>query len=180
VGLDTDTDDTLMARAEQIESAVFDTRDRAQYEFYTKASLVLQDMLQDTSPEPERRCILHLRDHFEEELETLTQRLDAAISSLRPAERSDNVYRWGTGEDRQLYYFMMGVTNTLRKHRAHFPGLDSLYRVKGLGYNVEEAYDRLARECPTLDMARDIGIRQLLAYDFGHLRALVQSTLPER
>ena len=80
--------------------------------------------------------------------------------------------------ERQLYYFMMGVTNTLRKHRSHFPSLDALYRAKGLGYNVEEAYERLSRECPTLDVARAIGIGPLLGYDFADIRALIRSTLP--
>ena len=158
---------------------MFDTRERTQYEFYSKASLVLQDMLEDTRDDQERRSMLQLRDHFEERLETLTEQMAALISSLQEAERSSDIHYWGDQEDRQLYYFMMGVTNTLRKHKAHFPALDQLYRAKGLGYNVEEAYDRIARECPTLGAAREIGVRKLLTYGFKDIKALVQSTLPK-
>lgn len=175
-----DADAMLNRRAEQIESAVFDTRDGAQYEFYAKALLVLQDMLQDTSDEAHKRRILGLSGYFEEQSEVLGQRMDAAISSLRGAGPPPDKSPWGDAADRQLYYFQMGVTNALRKHRAHFPSLDGLYRAKGLGYNVEEAYELLALESPTLNLARDIGIQRLLAYDFGHIRALVRATLPDR
>ncbi len=165
--------ETLARRAEAAEVELFGEARRERYTFYGKAALVLQDMLQD-EPEGERREALRdLLKAFDEQVEALQAEMDRAMAKMPEPE----TLSWGDSRDRRLYYFKMGVTNSLRRS-GHLESLGHLYRRQGVNYDVEEAYHLAAQECPPLVLADEIEIDRLLCMGPSEVQGLVRGALP--
>lgn len=165
--------EALARRAEAAEIELFGDERRERYALYGKAALVLQDMLQD-APEGERRdAIRNLLEAFDGQIESLQAELEQAMAKVPEPE----TLVWGDSRDRRLYYFKMGVTNSLRRS-GHLQSLGHLYRCQGVNYDVEEAYDLAAQECPPLVLAGQTGIDRLLRMGPAEVQGLVQRALP--
>ena len=85
---------------------------------------------------------------------------------------------WGDSRDRRHYYFKMGVTNSLR-HSGCLQSLGQLYWMRGVNYDVNEAYDLAARECRVLASADLMDLDRLLTLGPGQVRSLVDRALPD-
>ncbi len=91
----------------------------------------------------------------------------------------DDRLLWGSSEERRLYYFKMGVTNSLRRSGV-LESLGHLYGFQGVNYDVEEAYGLAARECPQLNSAAALGLGRLLSLEPAEVEGLVRGALPRR
>ncbi|MDA0747042.1 MAG: hypothetical protein O2954_11015 [bacterium] len=166
--------ETLSQRAETVEVNLFGEGRRERYTLCGKASLVLQDMLQGNAGEEKKEVIRCLLQVFDGELESLQQELAQAMGSVP----DPGGLLWGSSQDRRLYYFKMGVTNSLRRS-GRLESLGHMYRLRGVDYDVQEAYELAAQECPQLFLAGEIGIDRLLQMGPLEVRGLVGRALPE-
>ncbi len=164
----------LARKAEAIEMDLFGEGKRERYVFYGKAALVLQDMLQDEKEAARREVLRGLLEMVDGQIEAFQAELDRLMAYIPEPD----TLRWGDKRDRQLYYFKMGVTNSLRRS-GQLESLGHLYRYRGVNYDVLEAYDLAAQECPQLLGADVIGIDGLLRMGSGEVRALARQALPE-
>ena len=174
VGDDTLDLEALARKAEAIEMDLFGEGKRERYVFYGKAALVLQDMLQDERVAARREILRGLLEMVDGQIDAFQAELDRSMADVPEPD----TLRWGDRRDRQLYYFKMGVTNSLRRS-GQLDSLGHLYRYRGVNYDVEEAYDLAAQECPQLIAADVIGIDGLLRMGSGEIRALARQALPE-
>ncbi len=166
--------EALARRAEAIELDLFGEGKRDRYGFYGKAALVLQDMLQDEKEASRREVLRGMLDMVDGQIDAFQAELDRSMEYIPEPD----TLRWGDKRDRQLYYFKMGVTNSLRRS-GQLDSLGHLYRYRGVNYDVLEAYDLAAQECPQLFAADVIGIDGLLQMGSGEVRALARQALPE-
>ena len=166
--------EALARRAEAIEMDLFGEGRRDRYAFYGKAALALQDMLQDESEAARSEVLRGLLEMVDGQIEAFQAELDRSMAHIPEPD----TLTWGDKRDRQLYYFKMGVTNSLRRS-GQLESLGHLYRYRGVNYNVQEAYDLAAQECPQLFAADVIGIDGLLRMGSGEVRALARQALPE-
>jgi hypothetical protein len=147
---------------------------RERHTFFVRASLVLQDMAQGEAEAGRRRAIGQVLSSFDEAAHKVQEEMSAAMAGL---EADDSSLLWGDSADRRLYYYKMGVTNSLRRSGV-LDSLRHLYRFQGVDYDVVEAYGLASRECPLLDRAEMLGVEHLLTMGPSDVRALVQGTLP--
>ncbi len=166
--------EALVRKAEAIEMDLFGDGKRDRYVFYGKAALALQDMLQDEKEAARREVLRGLLEMVDAEINAFQEELDRSMAHVPEPD----TLRWGDRRDRQLYYFKMGVTNSLRRS-GQLDSLGHLYRYRGVNYDVLEAYDLAAQECPQLFAADVIGIDGLLRLASGEVRALARQALPE-
>lgn len=166
--------ETLVRKAEAIEMDLFGDGKRDRYVIYGKAALVLQDMLQDEREDARREVLRGLLAMVDARINAFQEELERSMAYIPEPD----TLRWGDRRDRQLYYFKMGVTNSLRRS-GQLESLGKLYRYRGVNYDVLEAYDLAAQECPQLFAADVIGIDGLLQMGTGEVRALAKKALPE-
>ncbi|MDE2887166.1 MAG: hypothetical protein OXR72_03065 [Gemmatimonadota bacterium] len=166
--------EALVRKAEAIEMDLFGDGKRDRYLFYGKAALVLQDMLQEEREAARREVLRGLLEMVDARIDACQEELDRSMAYVPEPDS----LRWGDRRDRQLYYFKMGVTNSLRRS-GQLESLGHLYRYRGVNYDVLEAYDLAAQECPQLFAADVIGIDGLLRLASGEVRALARQSLPE-
>lgn len=166
--------EALVRKAEAIEMDLFGDGKRDRYVFYGKAALALQDMLQDEREAARREVLRGLLEMVDAQIDACQEELDRSLEYMPEPD----TLRWGDRRDRQLYYFKMGVTNSLRRS-GQLDSLGHLYRYRGVNYDVLEAYDLAAQECPQLFAADVIGIDGLLRLASGEIRALARQSLPE-
>ncbi|MCE2439189.1 MAG: hypothetical protein J4F39_07165 [Candidatus Latescibacteria bacterium] len=166
--------EALVRKAEAIEMDLFGDGKRERYVFYGKAALVLQDMLQDEREAARREVLRGLLEMVDARINAYQEDLERSMAYIPEPD----TLRWGDRRDRQLYYFKMGVTNSLRRS-GQLESLGHLYRYRGVNYDVLEAYDLAAQECPQLFAADVIGIDGLLQMASGEVRALARQALPE-
>ncbi len=166
--------EALVRKAEAIEMDLFGDGKRDRYVFYGKAALVLQDMLQDEREDARREVLRGLLEMVDARINAFQEELERSMAYIPEPD----TLRWGDRRDRQLYYFKMGVTNSLRRS-GQLESLVHLYRYRGVNYDVLEAYDLAAQECPQLFAADVIGIDGLLQMGTGEVRALARQALPE-
>jgi hypothetical protein len=170
-----DDPETLAQRAEAAEEMLFGSGRREAYALLSKVTLVLQDMQQDAAGAERATLIRDLLAVFGDRLETLQEELAAAMAKLPDS----GALKWGDSRDRRQYYFKMGVTNALRRSGS-LESLGRLYWLRGVNYDVAEAYDMAAQECPVLSAAHLMDIDRLLALGPAEVRAMVDRALPER
>ncbi len=166
--------EALARKAEAIELDLFGEGKRDRYGFYGKAALVLQDMLQDEKEASRREVLRGMLEMVDDQIDAFQTELDRSMAYIPEPD----TLRWGDKRDRQLYYFKMGVTNSLRRS-GQLDSLGHLYRYRGVNYDVLEAYDLAAQECPQLFAADVIGIDGLLQMGSGEVRTLARQALPE-
>ncbi|MDE3000680.1 MAG: hypothetical protein OXU79_16530 [Gemmatimonadota bacterium] len=164
----------LERKAEAIEMDLFGDGKRDRYVFYGKAALALQDMLQDEGEAARREVLRGMLEMVDAQINAFQEELDRSMAYIPEPD----TLRWGDRRDRQLYYFKMGVTNSLRRS-GQSDSLGRLYRYRGVNYDVLEAYDLAAQECPQLFAADVMGIDGLLRMGSGEVRALARRALPE-
>ena len=102
------------------------------YSFYGKAAIVLQDMMDEEPRGSRREVLVALLEVFDDRIERLQGEMSEAMERVPEPES----LLWGDGRDRRLYYFKLGVTNSLRRSRQ-LESLAHLYRLKGVNYDVE-------------------------------------------
>ncbi len=163
----------LVRRAEVVETELFGDDRLESYSFYGKAAIVLQDMMDEEPRGSRREVLVALLEVFDDRIERLQAEMSEAMERVPEPES----LLWGDGRDRRLYYFKLGVTNSLRRSRQ-LESLAHLYRLKGVNYDVEEAYRLASRECPPLVMADVMQIEQLLQMGPGEIHGLVYRSLP--
>jgi hypothetical protein len=163
----------LVRRAEEAETELFGEERRERYVLYGKAAMVLQDMLQEETDPDRSEAIRELLGGFDERL----SRLEAEMTESMAAVPEPEALQWGDSRDRRLYYFRMGVTNSLRRG-GRLESLGHLYRLHGVNYDVEEAYRLAAEECSPLIQADRIELGQLLRMGPVEVRGLVERALP--
>jgi len=151
--------DSLLEKADEVEVELFGDDRRARMHFYSRAALVLQDRIQ-SEPDAERRQVMGdvLRE-FDKALSLLQEEMHEAMAAL---PEDQEALAWGSSEDRRRYYFKMGVTNSLRRS-GHLSSLGSLYRFRGVNYDVEEAYQLASEEEPLLTRAASLELSSLVA-----------------
>ena len=163
----------LVRRAEAAETELFSEERRERYVLYGKAAMVLQDMLQEETDADRCEAIRELLKGFDERLSQLQAEMTRSMAAVPEPE----ALQWGESRDRRLYYFRMGVTNSLRRG-GRLESLGHLYRLHGVNYDVEEAYGLAAEECPPLVLADRVELGQLLRMGPVEVRGLVERALP--
>ena len=159
---------SLRQRAEEVETELFDDRRRALLDFYSRAVLVLQDRIQ-SEPDADRRSTAAIvLGRFDAELISLQEEMSRAMAEL--PEDPEAIF-WGDSEDRRRYYFKMGVTNSLRRS-GHLSSLGSLYRFRGVNYDVDEAYQLAGEEEPLLLRAASLDFSTLISLGPPDVRRL--------
>ena len=173
VGDDTLGMEALARRIEAEETRLFGEGRRERLLLYGKAVLALQDMAQGEMEGERLDAVRALLRMFDEQVALLQAEMDRAMAKIPEPE----TLLWGDSRDRRLYYFRMGVTHSLRRS-GHLESLGHLYRLQGVGYDVEEAYHLAAQECPLLGLADRVGIDRLLGMGPAQVQGLVQRALP--
>ncbi len=173
VGDDAFDESVLAEHAEQIERDLFDEETRQKQLFFSRAVVALQDMVQSESEEGRRSTLGQLLECFDRALEGLRTTMDTKMAAVEPAEG----LLWGDSADRRLYYFKMGVTNSLRRS-GEIASLGHLYRYQGVNYDVAEAYDLAGQEIPALRQAEGLGIDRVLTMRPDEVHSLVGRGLP--
>ena len=164
---------TLAADAERIGRELFDEQTRRRQVFFSRAVVALQDMVQNDRDDDRRRTVGAVLDRFGNALDEFQQMMDERMADVD----SDGELQWGDSADRRLYYFKMGVTNSLRRS-GRIDSLGHLYRYQGVNYDVTEAYDLASQEVPALRQAEELGIGRVLALRPDEVHALVGRGLP--
>jgi hypothetical protein len=164
--------EALESKAEAIELRLFSETDRSQYVLCQKAALVLQDMLQAEPEGARSKTIKALLQEFDIRIVSYQDRLSRNMEELH----GQDALLWGDSSDRRMYYFKMGVTNSLRRS-GKLKSLGHLYRYKGVNYDVLEAYGLAAQECKELAAADNLGIERLLQMKPADVQGLVQQRL---
>ena len=166
----------LERRAEKAEMQLFGEGRRQRAALYTKAVIVLQDMRQASGKDRDRSHFIQgLLEGFDRHLERTQEEIDKAMALLPDSGE----LLWGDGGDRRLYYFKLGVTNALRRS-GYLNSLSSLYRLQGVNFDVEEAYDLASEEANPLVLADAIGIERLVAMGPAEVHNLVHRSLSDR
>ena len=160
------------ARVDLADTALFGDERRERHTVFGKAALVLQDMLKDERSEPRKDVIASLLRVFDAQIESLQQEIESAMAQIP----TQDALLWGDGQDRRMYYFKMGVTNVLRRS-GKLESLRHLYQLKGVNYNVEEAFQLAAKECPILALAERVGISFLIGMGPADVQGWVQRAL---
>lgn len=159
---------SLSGRADKIERTLFDEETRSRHAFYSRAAIVLQDMAQEAVSDDRRKVVGAVLAEFDSALASV----QSALSNRMADVGDPNALQWGDAADRRLYYFKMGVTNSLRRW-GRLDSLGHLYRYQGVNYDVVEAYDLAEQEVPALRLAEAIGIDRVLTMGPNDVRALV-------
>jgi hypothetical protein len=165
----------LQRRAEEAEVELFGEGRYQRWSLCGKATLVLQDMLDGAVDPKESELLKDLLESFDQRLKQTRDEIDRAMALLPDS----NQLLWGSDADRRLYYFKMGVTNALRRS-GFVQSLDHLYRLQGVNYDVEEAYDLASQEADPLVLADAIGIERLVTLTPSDVHNLVHRSLPSR
>ena len=165
--------ETLARVAEAAEIELFGGERRERYDLFGKAALVLQDMLQGERDADRLDAIRSLLAVLDGEIRELQDELARSMAAIPAPE----TLLWGDFRDRRLYYFKMGVTNSLRRS-GRLESLGHLYRLNGVNYDVEEAYELAATECAPLALADRLGIDRLLGMGPSDVQGLVNRSLP--
>lgn len=173
---DAQTFDALRQRADEAEAVLFDDHRRSLLDFYSRAVLVLQDSIQAETDDTKRDAIRVVLTRFDEELVSLQEEMDRAMADLPD---DPDTLAWGDSEDRRRYYFKMGVTNSLRRS-GHLSSLGSLYRFRGVNYDVEEAYQLAGEEEPLLLRAANLDFRTLVSLGAPDVRRMTTGRTPGR
>ena len=163
----------LSRRTEEVENELFGDGRREMHALLGKASIALQDMLQAESEGTRAEEIRALLGVFDGRLAELQDQM--AEDMARIPEPGGLL--WGSSRDRRAYYFKMGVTNSLRRSGC-VQTLGHLYRLRGVNYDVEEAYDMAAQECRVLEAARAMGIEALVAMGPAEVKGMLDRALP--
>ncbi len=174
VGDDRADPEEMSRRADEAEETLFGDGRRESYALLGKVCLALQDMLREPSDATHSEAVRDLLQRFDARLKALQAEMAADMSSLP----DDDHLKWGDGRDRLHYYFKMGVTNSLRRSGC-LESLGQLYWIRGVNYDVAEAYDLASRECRALASADLIDVDRLLVLGPADVRALVDEALPE-
>ena len=114
-----------------------------------------------------KEAILRLLSSFDAELITLQEALSQSMTALPDSEQLS----WGDSQDRRMYYFKMGVTNSLRRS-GHLSSLGHLYRYRGVNYDVEEAFQMAGEEEPILLQAAGMDFSSLISLGASDVRRL--------
>lgn len=163
----------LTRQVKEAEFKIFGNGIWERHTLFNKITLVLHDMNQEA--EGSRRVIIvNLLQIFENALTLLQKKIDLSMLKIPDSD----FLQWGDSKDRRLYYFKMGVTNTLRCIGC-LKNLGYLYRLRGVNYDVEEAYSFIGQECPPLILAEELGIERLLQMGSNEIQELVKRTLSE-
>ena len=167
---------SLRERADEVETRLFDDQRRGLLDFYSRAVLVLQDRIQSEPDEEKRRAIGGVLGRFDEELTGLQDEMARAMADLPddPARLA-----WGDSEDRRTYYFKMGVTNSLRRS-GHLSSLSSLYRFRGVNYDVEEAFQLSAEDEPLLLQTVNLDFSTLVSLGPPDVRRMTSERVSRR
>jgi hypothetical protein len=160
---------SLRQRADDAETQLFDDHRRRRMEFYSRAVLVLQDRIQAERDSAVREVVAEILTHCDEELVALQNEMNQTMAAL-PDE--DSLY-WGDSEDRRLYYFKMGVTNSLRRS-GHLDSLGHLYRFRGVNYDVEEAFQIAGEDEPLLLRAAQLDFSTLVSLRPADVRRITK------
>lgn len=163
----------LARRAEAVELELFSEAGLEGYSLCGKAAIVLQDMMAGEPEGARREVLTALLQVFDDRIERFQEEMSAAMAKISEPE----TLLWGEARDRRLYYFKLGVINSLRRSSV-LTSLTHLYRLKGVNYDVEEAYRLAAQECPPLAIADGMEIEKLLHMGPGEIHGLVYRRLP--
>ena len=163
-----DSFEALREKADEVEASLFGDRRRAMLDFYSRAVIVLQDRVQSEPDASKRETAGQVLSRFDDELRKLQNEMAEAMADLPTDGES---VQWGDSEDRRRYYFKMGVTNSLRRS-GHLKSLGSLYRFRGVNYDVEEAYQIAGEEEPLLIRAANLEFSKLIALAPADVRRL--------
>jgi hypothetical protein len=160
---------SLRQRADEAETLLFDDRRRRRLDFYSKAVLVLQDRMRVERDQAKKSAALRLLNCFDDELIALQEEMNRSMAALPDSEQ----LLWGDSTDRRMYYFKMGVTNSLRRS-GHLSSLGHLYRYRGVNYDVEEAYQMAGEEEPLLLRAARMEFSALVSLRVVDVRRLTR------
>jgi len=174
VGDDYADSEVLAQRVDAAEEVLFGSGRREALALLGKVSLALQDMLAKSAQGERADIVRHLLGLFDDQLKALQDEMATAMARVP----DPNALRWGDSRDRRQYYFKMGVTNSLRRSGC-LESLGRLYWLRGVNYDVTEAFNMAAEECPALAAAHLMDIDRLLALGPAEVRALVERALPE-
>ena len=166
--------ETLQRKAEAAEEALFGDGRREAYALLGKVTLVLQDMLEASGESERTSTVRNLLRLFGGQMDALQQEMAAAMARVPDSD----ALRWGDSRDRRRYYFKMGVTNSLRRSNC-LESLGRLYWLRGVNFDVTEAFDMAAEECPVLAASHLMDIDRLLALGPSEVRGMVEQSLPE-
>ena len=163
----------LARRAEAVDLELFSETGLEGYSLCGKAAIVLQDMMAGEPEGARREVLIALLQVFDDRIRRFQEEMSAAMAKISEPE----TLLWGEAQDRRLYYFKLGVTNSLRRSSA-LKSLAHLYRLKGVNYDVEEAYRLASQECPALAIADGTQIEKLLQMGPGEIHGLIYRRLP--
>jgi hypothetical protein len=160
---------SLMQRADETETLLFDDKRRRRLDFYSKAVLVLQDRMRVERDQAKKSAALRLLNCFDDELIALQEEMNRSMSALPDSEQ----LLWGESTDRRMYYFKLGVTNSLRRS-GHLSSLGHLYRYRGVNFDVEEAFQMAGEDEPLLLRAAGMEFSALVSLRPADVRRLTR------
>lgn len=168
-GIEFENPEFAAKQLEKIEFELFDTEIYNQHQFYAHAILVMQDMLGQQRPQNEKEVLQENLKKYREKLAELESRLKFQFKGMQFEEI-------GTRHDRELFYFKMGITNYLRG-KDIVPELDQLYRVYGVNYQVENAFQMVIQSLPVFKKLIGAGIQQLAQKSLLEIENLIHQAL---
>lgn len=143
----------VAAQLKKVEFELFDSELYSQYNFYSHSIISLQDMLAQSRSKVDKETMRTALDNYSAQIKSIEPHLKRIFQGLYRHEL-------GTRHDRQLFYFKMGVTNFLRSQRI-VAQLDQLYRVQGVNYPVEQAFQLVNQDFPFFQKLLNQGIENL-------------------
>jgi len=161
-------DPELVARQlAKIEFELFDAEIYQQYNFYSHALIVLQDMLEEQANPTEKETILAAIENYHQKIKEIEPRLKSKFTG-------QTINELGSRKDREIYYFKMGITNYLRGKNI-IPEFDRLYRIYGVNYQVDQAFQLITQKFPIFKKALTIGLKQITSWSLFELQQFVKN-----
>jgi hypothetical protein len=168
-GIEFEAADFVEKQLAKIEFELFDTDIYSQHQFYAHAILVMHDMLGQQRSDSEKQVLQESLQKYGEKLAELAQQLKFQFKGMQIAEI-------GTRRDRESFYFKMAITNYLRSKNI-VPELDQLYRIYGVNYQVEKAFQIVTQALPVFQKLLDAGIQQLAQQSVLELERFIHHEL---
>lgn len=168
-GIEFEAADLVEKQLAKLEFELFDTEIYNQHQFYAHAILVLHDMLDQRRPESEKQVLRDSMQKYNEKLNELMPQLRFAFKGMQ----TDEI---GTRNDREIFYFKMAITNYLRS-KDIVPELDRLYRIYGVNYHVEKAFELVTQTLPVFQKLVDSGMQQLAQKSVLELEQFIHQEL---
>jgi len=162
----------VLERLEEAEDTLFGGGRRERYALCSRASIALQDMLEAERDECRLDVIRQLLKGIDDQVERLHEAMQSSMASVP----TGSALQWGDSRDRRAYYVKVGVTDVLRRG-GHLESLKHIYRTRGVNYDVAEAFQLAARECPALAALDLLGVDKLLGMGPADIHGIVHRSL---